>query len=134
MSQTYKIEPIPERINEITQSILNAAYEVHTVLGPGLLESIYEACLAHELRKRGHTVEKQVTLPVIYKGERMEVGLRMDLVVDGCVILEVKVVETLLAIHQAQLLTYLKLTGHRVGLLLNFNSLHLKDGIKRVVH
>jgi len=134
MIQSNKIEPIPENINKITQSILGAAYEVHTVLGPGLLESIYETCLAYELRQRGHLVEKQVILPVIYKGIHMDAGLRMDLIVDSCVIIEIKVVDTLLPIHEAQLLTYLKLTGYRVGLLMNFNSCHLKDGIKRIAH
>ncbi len=134
MNQSNKIEPIPEQVNKITHSILDASYEVHTVIGPGLLESIYETCLAYELREKGHLVEKQVNLPVIYKGIHMDAGLRMDLIVDGSVIIEIKAVDTLLPIHEAQLLTYLKLTGYRVGLLMNFNSCHLKDGIKRIAH
>ncbi|WP_174591150.1 GxxExxY protein [Methanocella conradii] len=134
MSQSTKKEPVPEHVNKITQSVLNAAYEVHTAIGPGLLESIYETCLAYELRNRGHLVEKQVSLPVIYKGIQMDAGLRMDLIVDNCIIIEIKAVDELLPIHEAQLLTYLKLTGYRIGLLMNFNSCHLKDGIKRIAH
>ncbi|WP_048189147.1 GxxExxY protein [Methanocella conradii] len=103
-------------------------------MGPGLLESIYETCLAYELRNRGHLVEKQVKLPVIYKGIQMDAGLRMDLIVDNCIIIEIKAVDELLPLHEAQVLTYLKLTGYRIGLLINFNSCHLKDGIKRIAH
>nr|WP_237706003.1 GxxExxY protein [Methanocella conradii] len=90
--------------------------------------------MAYELRNRGHLVEKQVKLPVIYKGIQMDAGLRMDLIVDNCIIIEIKAVDELLPLHEAQVLTYLKLTGYRIGLLINFNSCHLKDGIKRIAH
>jgi GxxExxY protein len=97
------------------------------------LESVYEACLVHELTKRGRQVSRQVGLPVVYEDIRLEAGLRLDLVVQGCVVVEIKAVETLLPVHHAQLLTYLKLSGYRLGLLLNFNVPRLKDGIKRLV-
>jgi GxxExxY protein len=132
MKEPNKIEPIPGHTNVITEAILKAAFEVHTTMGPGLLENIYETCLAYELRQMGYIVEKQVTLPVIYKGIQMDTGLRMDLLVNNCVIIEIKAIEKILPIHEAQLITYLKLTGCRVGLILNFNSCHMRDGIKRV--
>ena len=107
---------------------------VHTALGPGLLESAYEACLAHELRKRGRKVLGQVGLPIVYDGIGIDVGYRIDLLVDDLVVVELKTVEKLLPIHQAQLLSYLKLGHYRVGLLINFNVAHLKNGIKRMVN
>ena len=112
---------------------MDAAYTVHRALGPGLLESVYEVCLAHELTRRGHKVERQVSLPVVYDSVRLDAGLRLDLLVENSVVIEVKAVEALLPVHQAQLLTYLKLTGHRLGLLLNFNVPVIKDGIRRMV-
>jgi GxxExxY protein len=123
----------PLRINEITGAIVNSAMKVHSVLGPGLLESAYQACLAHELRNRGFEVAVQVPLPVIYKGQKLEVGYRIDLVVERRVVVEVKSVEALHPIFQAQLLSYMRLSGLRVGLLINFNVLHLRDGVKRMV-
>jgi GxxExxY protein len=120
-------------VNKVSGTIVDAAMKVHSVLGPGLLESSYEACLAHELRARGLQVATQVGLPVVYEGVRLELGYRIDLLVEDAVIVEVKAVETLAPIHEAQLLSYLKLSGKRVGLLINFNVLHLKDGIKRMV-
>lgn len=108
--------------------------KVHTALGPGLLENAYHACLLHELRGRGLSVLSQVVLPVIYDGVKIDVGYRIDLLVEGAVIVELKSVEKLAPIHQAQILTYLKLSGIKVGLLMNFNVLHLKDGIKRLVN
>jgi GxxExxY protein len=107
--------------------VIGAAIEVHTRLGPGLLESVYEACLCHELHKRGIGFERQVSIPIVYD------GLRLDMIVEGEVIVELKSVDALTPLHTAQLLTYLKLTGKRLGLLLNFNVPRLKVGIKRVV-
>lgn len=118
---------------ECTERIIGAAIEVHRELGPGLLESAYEECLCWELSARNMTFERQVALPVVYRGRRLDVGYRLDLVVESCVVVEIKAVEALLAIHEAQLLTYLRLSGHRVGLLINFNVPFLRDGIKRRV-
>jgi len=113
--------------------VIGAAIEVHRALGPGLLESAYEECLCHELSLKGVRFERQVPQPVTYKGVKLECGYRLDLVVAGKLIVEVKAVDALHPIHTAQLLTYLKLSGHRVGLLLNFHSVVLKDGLKRLV-
>lgn len=121
-------------INEVSGNIVNACMKVHTRLGPGLLESAYEACLAHELRKRGHTVLVQVVVPVHHDEVDIDAGYRIDLLVDDAVILELKAVERVLPIHEAQLLTYLKLSGKKLGLLLNFNVVSMKDGIKRMVN
>lgn len=123
-----------ERINEVSGSIVDAAIKVHTALGPGLLESAYEACLVYELRKRGRKVFSQVELPVIYEDVRLDVGYRIDLLVDDCVIVELKAVDKILPIHEAQLLSYLKLSGFKVGLLINFNVMRLKQEIKRLVN
>ena len=119
-------------INQITGEIIGAAIEVHKILGPGLLESAYEECLCHELTLRGLQFERQKELPIDYKGNRLDCGYRMDLVVAGNVIVELKACDNLLPIHAAQLLTYLKLTGLKIGLLINFNVAMLKDGIKRL--
>jgi GxxExxY protein len=119
---------------EITGPIIEAAMKVHTALGPGLLESAYEACLAYELRKVGLNVETQVPLPVVYEGVRLDVGYRIDLIVAGVVIVELKSVDAIAPIHKAQLLSYLKLSGRKVGLLLNFNVVHLRDGLTRMVN
>lgn len=121
-------------INDVSGAVVSAAMQVHTDLGPGLLESAYEACLAFELRKRGFDVQTQVPLPLVYQGVKLEVGYRIDLLVDDCVIVEVKSVELLAPIHEAQVISYLKLSGRKVGLLINFNVLHLKDGIRRFVN
>jgi GxxExxY protein len=126
-------EPIPAEAERVATQIVDAAFAVHTTLGPGLLESVYEACLTHELAKRGLKVERQVVLPVIYDGVRVDAGLRLDLVVEENVVVELKAVQDLLPIHQAQVLTYLKLSGRRLGLLINFNTVLIRDGIKRVV-
>lgn len=119
---------------EIGKAILDAAMKVHSALGCGLLESAYEACLAHELLKRGLGVERQVALPVRYDGVTVDAGYRIDLLIDKLVIVELKAVEKMLNIHQAQLMSYLKLSGCKLGYLLNFNVVHLKDGIKRMVN
>jgi GxxExxY protein len=121
-------------INEISGSVVDAAMKVHTALGPGLLESVYEKCLKHELAKRGLRVETQVWLPVVYDGVEIEGGYKIDLLVEGQVVVELKVVEQTLEIHKAQLLSYLKLADKRVGLLINFNVVHLRDGIRRLVN
>jgi len=116
----------------LTEKIIGYAIAVHRELGPGLLESAYEACLAHELREAGIRVERQVDLPVRYRDITLDVGCRIDLVVDNRVVIEVKAVEAIGGIHEAQLLTYLRLSKHRTGLILNFNVPVLKDGIKRM--
>jgi len=123
---------IPEEINKVSGQIVDASMVVHSALGPGLLESAYEACLSHELQERGLKVERQVPVPLEYKGKKLEAGFRIDMLVEKCVIVELKAVEGVLPIHEAQILTYLKLTGQRVGLLLNFNVLSMKKGVKRI--
>ena len=119
--------------NELTERIIGAAIEVHKQLGAGLLESSYKRCLCRELELRGVTFACEVPLPITYKGVVLEVGYRIDLIVAGEVVVEIKAVEKLLPIHDAQLLTYLRLSGKRVGLLINFNVPVLKDGIVRRV-
>ena len=121
-------------LNAITEQIIGSAMEVHRAIGPGLLESAYEACLVYELRERGLRVEQQMPLPIIYRGVRLDCGYRLDLVVADCVIVEIKAVEKLNSVHEAQLLSYLKLANCRVGLLLNFHCTMLKHGIRRLVN
>ena len=121
-------------LNDTSGAVVDAAIRVHTALGPGLLEGAYEGCLAHELRKRGHLVEQQLPLPVVYDGICIDLGYRIDLLVDGGVVVEVKSVGKLAPIHNAQLLSYLKLGGYKLGLLLNFNVPHLRDGVRRMVN
>ena len=121
-------------LNELTESIIGAAIRVHRVLGPGLLESAYEACLAHELTKRGLQFERQKGLPVVYDGLRIESGYRVDLLVQQDIVLELKSVPRLEPIHEAQLLSYLRMSGCPVGLLINFNVKRLTNGIRRVVN
>ena len=118
---------------ELTQQIIAAAIEVHKNLGPGLLESAYEECLCHEMSLRGLTFRRQVSLPVTYKGIKLDCGYRLDVLVEEKVILELKSVDEVTGLHQAQLLTYLRLSGMKVGLLLNFNTPLMKDGITRLV-
>ncbi len=120
-------------INEISQAIIGAAIEVHRTLGPGLLESAYEQCLSHEFSLRHIPFERQKPLHVDYKGVELECGYRLDFLVSGMVVVEVKAIEALLPIHQAQLLSYLKLGGWKLGLLINFHAPLLREGIKRVV-
>ena len=126
-------EPISRETERVAAAIIDSAFKVHRTLGPGLLESIYELCLAHELRQRGLSKETQVSLPITYEGLRIEGGLRLDVVVEKLVIIEIKAVEKMIPVFAAQLLTYLKLTGLRLGLLINFNVPLIKDGIKRIV-
>ena len=120
-------------INHITGQIIGAAIEVHKALGPGLLESAYEKCLCHEIGLKHMHYKRQQALPIEYKGVKFDCGYRIDLVVEHLVILELKSVDRLQPIHDAQLLTYLKLTGLKVGLLINFNVPVLKEGIKRII-
>ncbi|HEX4920046.1 MAG TPA: GxxExxY protein [Candidatus Bathyarchaeia archaeon] len=125
--------PSYPKINQVSGNVVNAAMKVHSVLGPGLLESAYQVCLAHELRRRGLRVEAQVPLPVVFEGEKLEAGYRIDLLVEDLVVVEIKCVEAIHPVHQAQLLSYLRLSGRNVGLLINFYVAHLKDGITRMV-
>ena len=120
--------------NRITEAVIGAAMDVHRELGPGLLESAYEACLAYELAQRGFAAERQKEMPVTYRGIAIDCGYRMDLLVEGKVVVELKAIEALLPVHEAQLLSYLRLSGCRVGLLINFNTKMLKTGIRRVVN
>lgn len=122
------------RENDVTGQIVDAAFKIHTTLGPGLLESVYERVLEHELRRRGLRVERQVTIPVIYEGLTLDDGFRADLIVEGLVIVELKSVELVAPVHKKQILTYLRLSGLRVGLLLNFGAPLLKDGIFRIAN
>jgi GxxExxY protein len=126
------MEPIDACADLAATQIVDAAYAVHKTLGPGLLESVYEICLMHELGRRQVLAERQVALPVIYDRITLDAGLRLDLIVERCVIVELKSVDKLLPVHTAQLLTYLKLSGLRLGLLINFNVQLIRDGIKRI--
>ena len=121
-------------MNDLTQKIVGAAIEVHKALGPGLLESAYEECLAHELLIANVSFERQVPLPVSYKSVQLDCGYRLDFLIEHTVVLELKAVESLQPIHEAQLLTYLKLGGWPIGLFINFNVPVLTKGIKRMVH
>ena len=123
--------PIPAETDRVATEIVDAVVKVHKAFGPGLLESVYEACLAHELRSRGLTVETQVRVPIRYEGLELEAGLRLDLLVERRVVVEVKAVERMLPIFESQLLTYLRLTGARVGLLVNFTVAQARQGIRR---
>lgn len=127
-------KPIPQHTEDNAKIILDAAYQVHTALGAGLLESVYEICLVHELKLRNIKVVSQVSLPIIYKDITVDSAFRLDILVEDCIIVEVKSSEGISPVHCAQLLTYLKLTNIRLGLLLNFNSIHLRNGIKRIVN
>ena len=126
--------PVPQDVERVGKAVLDASFKVHTALGPGLLESVYETCAAFETRESGLRVATQVALPVTYKDIKMDAGLRLDMLVEDCVIVEFKSVETMNPVYDAQLITYLKLTGIRLGFLINFNVVHLKDGIKRIVY
>jgi GxxExxY protein len=124
-----------EDLNKLTESIIAAAIEVHRTLGPGMLESAYDACLSFELADRGFHVDRQRSMPLVYRGRRLDVGYRLDLLVEDSVIVEVKAVERIEPVHFGQLTSYLRLTGCKVGLLINFNVKWLvQDGIKRIVN
>jgi len=121
-------------LKKMTGEVVDAAMKVHSALGPGLLEKAYQVCLLHELRKRGLRVKPEVSLPVIYDGIRIDAGFKIDLLVEDAVVVELKAVSKLLPVHEAQLLSYLKLSGFRIGLLVNFHVIHLKNGITRMVN
>jgi GxxExxY protein len=129
--RTFK--PIPKYLDELAKQAVDAAFQVHSTLGPGLLESVYEVCYTHEIKKRGMSVETQVAFPIVYDSVRLDAGLRLDMLIEKQLIVEIKAVETLHPVFEAQLMTYLKLTGKRLGLLINFNVPLIKDGIKRIV-
>lgn len=122
-----------EQLNNLTYKIIGCAYRVHTELGPGLLESTYEVCLEYEMIKAGLFVERQKELPVVYDAVKLDAGYRIDLLVNGQIILELKSVDEIAPIHKAQLMTYLKLSGFKLGLLLNFNVQDMKKGISRII-
>jgi GxxExxY protein len=123
-----------ERLNQITETVIGAAIQVHRTLGPGLLESAYVACLAYELEKNGLFVEQQKPVPLVYEMVKLECGYRMDLLVEHAVVVEVKSVEALVPVHEAQTLSYLRLSGSKLALLINFNVCVLKDGIRRFIN
>src|SRR5215208_2881139 len=126
-------QPIAPEIEKVGKAVLDAAFKVHTALGPGLLESVYETTMAYEVRKSGLNVATQVALPILYDGQKLESGFRLDMLVEKCVIAELKTVETMNPVYEAQIMTYLRLSNVRLGFLINFNVKHLKDGIKRFV-
>ena len=132
-NKTMARAPIPPETDRVANQVVDAAFAVHSTLGPGLLENVYEVCLVHELAKRGLKVQRQVSLPLRYDNIILDAGLRLDMVVEGCVVIELKAVDLILPVHVAQVLTYLKLSGCRLGLLINFNSPTIKDGLKRLV-
>ena len=129
-----KNAPRAARLNQLTEQIIGAAIEVHRNTGPGLMESVYEECLCYELSQLGLAFQRQIRLPVAYKGIKLDCGFKMDLLVEDAVVLELKTVDQLLPVHSAQLLTYLKLSGKKVGLLINFNEPVLTKGLKRLVN
>jgi GxxExxY protein len=131
-TQRIEEELVLARENRAAKVTVNAAFAVHTKLGPGLLESVYEKCLCHAIRKRGLDVQRQLFLPIEFEQLTINSGLRLDMVVDECLVVEVKAVEVLLPVHRAQLLTYLRLSDRRLGLLINFNVALIRDGITRV--
>ena len=126
-------EPIDPQLDRLATEVVDAAYKVHKTFGPGLLETAYEMCLVLEMRKRGLKVERQVAIPLVYEGETVEAAFRIDLLIEDQLVVELKAVEKLLPLHEAQTMTYLKITNRRLGLLINFNVPLIKDGIKRVI-
>lgn len=126
-------EPVSSAVNQVGTAVMDAAFAVHRDLGPGLLESVYEHCLAEELLQAGLQVERQVPIPVAYRDSRLDVGFRLDLRVEGKVVVEVKSIDALASIHKAQVLTYLRFSQIRLGYLINFNTVRLKDGFHRLV-
>ena len=128
-----KFAPLSPELERLAKIVVDAAFKVHKTLGPGLLESVYEVCLAHELRLRGLVVETQVDVPIVYEGVHLDAGLRLDMLVEKQLLVELKSVEDMHPVFEAQLLTYLTLTGQRLGLLINFNVPLIKDGIRRII-
>lgn len=132
--QEGQARAVASDLNEISRKIVDAAVQVHKILGPGLLESVYRECLVHELRKRSLSVRAEVDVPIVYDGMTLASSLRLDLLVNGSVVVELKSIEGILAVHRGQLLSYLRLSRLKLGLLINFNVVLLKDGIVRVVN
>jgi len=130
----FDSNPAPSDLNLLTEKIIGCAIEVHKAIGPGLLESAYGECLCYELSQSGLAFERQVDLPVVYKEVKLDCGYRMDLLVENEVIVEIKAVEAIISIHEAQLLSYLRMLDKRVGLILNFHSSVMKYGVKRIVN
>lgn len=128
------VERSNDELNQISGKIIELAIAVHRELGPGMLEGAYEVCLVHELVKSGFKVDRQVVLPIVYQGLKLDAGYRLDLIVEDAVIVELKAIESIHPVHSAQLLSYLRMSGMRLGLLINFNVKMLRDGIKRVVN
>lgn len=126
-------EPVADAVERVGREVVDAALTVHRALGPGLLESVYETCLFEELKRRGLAIERQVSVPVVYGDIRMEAGFRLDLLVEGSVVVEIKSIDALASIHTAQVLTYLRFSGLRLGYLINFNTALLKNGLRRLV-
>jgi GxxExxY protein len=126
-------QPIAPEVEKVGKSVLDAAFKVHTTLGPGLLESVYETTTAYELRKGGLIAATQISVPIVYDDQELDSGFRLDMLVEKCVIVEIKSVETMHPVYEAQIMTYLRLSKVRLGFLINFNVKHLKDGIKRFV-
>ncbi|MCA9041418.1 MAG: GxxExxY protein [Planctomycetaceae bacterium] len=125
--------PVSEKVDQLARTIIDSAFQVHRELGPGLLESVYQSCLCYELSSRKIKFEQEIVLPIKYKKLLLESGLRLDLLIEKSIIVELKSVEKILPIHEAQILTYLKITGCRLGLIINFNEVRIKSGIKRLV-
>lgn len=126
-----KYEELSQKEEQIGKAIVNAAYNIHKELGPGLLEKVYEVCMTHELRKKGHAVKRQVSIPIVYDGIQFDEGLRLDLLVDDLIIIELKAVDLVNPVWQAQIISHLKLTDLNLGYLINFNVPLVKDGIRR---
>ena len=134
MKAGIAFEKVPDDLNDVSRAIVDAALKVHKALGPGLLESTYRLCLAHELKLRGYSVQQELPVPVKFEGLTLDAGYRLDLLVACEVIVELKAVEEICALHRAQLLSYLKHSGKRLGLLINFNTVLIRDGIVRVIN
>lgn len=132
-SHQGKFEPIPESTERIGKLVVDAAFSVHMKLGPGLLEKVYEVCFCHELTKRGLNYRRQIDIPIVYDEIQFEEGLRLDVLVEECIVCELKAIDMVNPVWEAQVLSHLKLTGNRLGYLINFNVVRIKDGIKRFV-
>jgi GxxExxY protein len=133
-SSTQRVfQPVPADVERIGKVVLNAAYKVHTTLGPGLLESVYQASMKHVIEKNGVTVKTEVKLPILFEGTKLDSGLQLDMLVEKCVIVELKSVERMSLLYEKQVVTYLRLSRLRLGFLINFNVPYLKDGIRRIV-
>lgn len=128
-----QFEPLDETIEKVISAIIDCSYTVYTTLGPGLLESVYETCLCHELKKREILFRRQVILPIVYDGIQLSDGLRIDILVNESIVVELKAVEEMKPLFKSQLITYLKLTHHRIGLLINFNVANFKGAVKRII-